>query len=123
MEERKIGSGTSCFLVKDESLKLEWHAPLYEWLRNEGFVSWGRKGTFLGVDWIYINITSKVFASGMPGVGITPVIGNHAITLEEFMTIYEFYKKYEGLGPLQMTEEEQKNGIRGGQNAKDQRID
>ena len=108
MEERKIGSGTSCFLVKDESLKLEWRAPLYEWLRNEGFVSWGRKGTFLGVDWIYINITSKVFAPGMPGVGITRVIANHAITLDEFMTIYNIYKKYDGLDPLRMTEEEQK---------------
>lgn len=108
MEERKIRSGTSCFLVKDESLKLEWRAPLYEWLRSEGFVSWGRKGTFLGVDWIYINITSKVFAPGMPGVGITRVIANHAITLDEFMTIYNIYKKYDGLDPLRMTEEEQK---------------
>lgn len=111
MEEKRIGSGTSCFLVKDESLKLEWHAPLYEWLRNEGFVSWGRKGTFLDVDWIYINITSKVFAPGMPGVGITPVIANHAITLDEFMSIYNIYKKYDGLDPLRMTEEEQKEWI------------
>lgn len=111
MEEKRIGSGTSCFLVKDESLKLEWHAPLYEWLRNEGFVSWGRKGTFLDVDWIYINITSKVFAPGMPGVGITPVIANHAITLDEFVSIYNIYKKYDGLDPLRMTEEEQKEWI------------
>lgn len=111
MEEKRIGPGTSCFLVKDESLKLEWHAPLYEWLRNEGFVSWGRKGTFLDVDWIYINITSKVFAPGMPGVGITPVIANHAITLDEFMSIYNIYKKYDGLDPLRMTEEEQKEWI------------
>lgn len=108
MEERRISSGAACFLVKDETLKKEWHAPLYEWLRNEGFISWGRKGTFLGVDWIYINLSSKTYAPGVPGVGITPIVANHAITLDEFMTIYNIYKKYEGLDPLRMTAEEQK---------------
>ena len=107
MEERKIGSGTSCILVKDESLKQEWRAPIYQWLKDEGFISWGRKGTYLGVDWIFINLTSKVYAPGMPGVGITPTICNHAITLEEFITIYNIFKKYEGLDPLRMSKQEQ----------------
>ena len=101
MEERKIGSGTACFLVKDKSLTQGWHAPIYQWLKNEGFATWGRKGTFY-TDWIYINLSSKIYAPGMPGVGITPVIANHAITLDEFMTVYNIYKKYDGLDPLRM---------------------
>lgn len=32
----------------------------------------------------------------MPGVCLAQPIGNHAITLEEFITIYDIYKKYEG---------------------------
>ena len=111
MEERKIGSGTSCFLVKDESLKQEWRAPIYQWLKNEGFVSWGRKGTYIGVDWIFINITSKVFAPGMPGVGITPTICNHAISLDEFMTIYNIFKKYEGLDGTELAISESQERI------------
>lgn len=107
MEERRIGSGTSCILVKDKSLSQGWYAPLYKWLKEEGFISWGRKGTYLGVDWIFINLTSKVYAPGMPGVGITPVICSHAVTLDEFMTIYNIFKKYEGLDALRMSQQEQ----------------
>ena len=107
MEERKIGTGSSCILVKDASLSQGWNAPLYQWLKDEGFVSWGRKGTYPGVDWIFINPTSKVFAPGMPGVGITSVICGHAITLDEFMTIYNIFKKYEGLDTLRMNQDEQ----------------
>ncbi len=44
----------------------------------------------------------------MPGVGIAPVIANHAITLDEFMTVYNIYKKYDGLDPLRMSKEEQR---------------
>lgn len=32
----------------------------------------------------------------MPGVGLAEPLGNHAITIEEFKTIYSIYKKYEG---------------------------
>ena len=32
----------------------------------------------------------------MPGIAIVYVIGEHAITLDEFKTIYAIYKKYEG---------------------------
>jgi hypothetical protein len=32
----------------------------------------------------------------MPGVPLVKEIGNHAITIEEFKSIYAIYKKYEG---------------------------
>lgn len=107
MEERTISAGASCFLIKDESLKQGWRSTIYDWLKAEGFITWGRKGTY-NTDWIYINIFSKVYAPGVPGVGVTKVVGDHAITFEEFKTIYNIYKKYEGFGTLKMNEQEQK---------------
>ena len=32
----------------------------------------------------------------MPGVSLALPIGNHAITIDEFKTIYAIFKKYEG---------------------------
>lgn len=109
MEERKIGTDGACFLVKDVSLKQEWDCPIYAWLRERGFRSWGRKGTYLGVDWVFININSKIFAPGMPGVQITRPIGQHAITFEEFKIIYNIFEKYNALPPLQMERNEEQN--------------
>ena len=101
MEERLISTGASCFLVVDKSLKQGWHSPIYDWLKGEGYIGWGRKGTY-NTDWIYINIYSKVYAPGVPGVGVTKVVGDHAITFDEFQTIYNIFKKYEGLSVLRM---------------------
>ena len=36
----------------------------------------------------------------MPGIKVVQPIGNHAVTLDEFMAIYNIYKKYEGKSPL-----------------------
>ena len=101
--EKSISDGTSCFLVSDDSLLQGWDAPFIEFLTNEGFESWKTKGYFTGTDWIYVNINSKIYAFGMPGVRITTPIGKHAITLDEFMTIYNIYKKYDINHPLVMT--------------------
>ena len=108
MEERKISTGASCLLVRDKSLLDGYAAPLYKWLEKEGFISWEKKGCYYDVDWVYINIYSKVYAPGIPGVPLTPVLGKHAITLDEFMTIYQIYKKYEGLSVMIMSAAEQK---------------
>jgi len=51
MEERKIGTGTSCILVKDASLSQGWSAPLYQWLKDEGyFVGTERDISWSGLD-------------------------------------------------------------------------
>ena len=107
MEERELNTGASCFLVKDSSLKQGWNSPIYDWLKKEGFFCSRGKG-FWGCEWVFINILSKVYAPGRPGVAYTKVVGDHAITFEEFSIIYEIYKKYEGFSALKMTEEEQK---------------
>lgn len=96
-QELKIGAGkTEAFLVADKSLE-SIHAPFFEWLRKEGFTFGGYHGNY-GCWWAHINITRKQYAYGMPGVSLAQPIGNHAITIDEFISIYEIYKKYEGKG-------------------------
>ena len=97
MEEKKlhIGQGkVEVFLVCDRSLE-DIHSPFYEWLQSEGFCFSGYHGNY-GCWWAYVNITRKEYAYGMPGVSLARVLGNHAITIDEFFTIYSIYKKYEG---------------------------
>ena len=97
MGEKKlhIGQGkVEVFLVCDKSLG-EINAPFLKWLREEGFTFSGYHGNY-GCCWAYANITRKEYAYGMPGVSLAKPLGNHAITIDEFKTIYEIYKKYEG---------------------------
>ena len=81
------------FLVCDESLK-DYCAPFYGFLRRNGYTCGTNKGNF-GCPWAHVDITTKQYAYGMPGVSIVGEIGNHAITIAEFMTIYNIFKKYE----------------------------
>ena len=83
------------FLVCDETFKNS-NSAFVEWLKSEGFTYAWYKGNYGVCDWAYINITSKQYAYGMPGVQITTPTGNHAITVDEFMVIYNIYKKYDG---------------------------
>ena len=109
MEERRISTGASCFLIKDEQLKKDWcNTPIYTYLKENGFKA--QKGSYSieGIDWLYVNIYSKVFAKGRTGIALTKVVGDHAITFEEFKTIYNIFKKYEGFSTLKMNEQEQK---------------
>ncbi len=99
MEERKttpkIWEGKKkAFLVCDESLK-DSGAPFYEFLRRNGYTYGTHKGNF-GCPWAHVDITTKQYAYGMPGVSFVGEIGNHAISIAEFMTIYNIFKKYEG---------------------------
>lgn len=98
---REISDGTAAILVYDKSLENNADAPFYKWLENEGFTIWEHsKGTYSGVSWIYVNINSKTFARGIPGIPVTKEFGNHAVTIDEFKTIYNIYKKYSGKPPL-----------------------
>ena len=106
-EEKNVGAGGSCFLIKDESLLRGWGSPVYRWFYDNGFVSWGTKGVYKGVDWVFVNPYSKVFAPGLRGYKVTSVVCDHAFTLEEFEVIYNIFKKYEGLDVLMMNKDEQ----------------
>lgn len=96
----KNKNGTAYFLVYDESIKnlgVGENCEFYNWLKAENFTCTDiSKGFWMGVGWIYININSKLYAAGMPGIKVVEPVGNHAITIEEFKAIYEVYKKYEG---------------------------
>ena len=94
MGNSSISSGnTEAFLICDKSLGSN-EAEFYTWLREEGFKGGDYHGNF-GCPWAHVNITRKLYACGMPGVCKAQPIGNHAITIKEFKTIYEIYKKYE----------------------------
>ena len=92
-DDKIWGGKTEAFLVCDKSLE-SIHAPFFEWLRQEGFTLGDSHGNF-GCYWAFVNITRKLYAYGMPGVQMVQPIGNHAITIDEFKTIYSIYKKYE----------------------------
>ena len=105
-----IGEGSSCFLIKDSSFKLigddsfdnqSVGVQFIEWLESQGYVSWNVHGWWSYVDWVFVNIQSKVYAPGMPGIKITDTVGNHCITIDEFKTIYQIFKKYEGKSILE----------------------
>ena len=122
-KELHIGQGkVEVLLIWDPSLG-DYSTPFYQWLENEGFrfsgyqgnlavfpadmIGAGKEGVcfagyngYYGCDWVYVNITRKEFAYGMPRVALAKTFGNHAITLDEFYTIYEIFKKYEGKNPL-----------------------
>ena len=97
MEERKsITAGkNNAFLVCHKSFT-ETDSEFVRWLRSEGFHLGDHHGNFGNCPWMYVDISQKLYAYGMPGINMMAVIGNHAITLEEFRTIYEIYRKYKG---------------------------
>ena len=109
MKEKSIASGAACFLVKDASLTDFYKSSFYQWLKKEEFTSWGRHGADASIDWVFVNINSKIFAPGLHGIGIAPVVGEHAVTISEFMTIYGIFERYKGLDTLRMNAEEQQN--------------
>lgn len=102
----KPSSGTACILVKESGLDDRSH-PFWNWLDEHGFHHWGRHGHYLGVDWVFINLNSMIYAPGMPGISIAESIRHHAICADEFKTIWAIFEKYEGLELLVMTQEEQ----------------
>ena len=92
-----ISSGAACFLVRDDSLKT-WEGEFWEYLRKEGFSSWGVHGNY-GCEWVYVNVNSKLFAPGMPGVPITqPLVSKNfrnALSIDEFKAIWEILKRHD----------------------------
>ena len=64
MDSNRISSGSSAFLIKDDELKKGWYSNFIAFLEKEGFNSQGRKGHFPGINWIYVNLNSKIYAFG-----------------------------------------------------------
>lgn len=73
----------------------DYNSDFIKFLKDEGFTDYTRKGIFPHCPRIYVDINHKYYAFALPGIKITGVIGNHAIRLNEFYTIYDIYKQYE----------------------------
>lgn len=96
-----ISFGSAAVLVYDKSLLEGYDSEFYKWLHENGFKSWGRHGFFSSCPWIYVNLNNRIYAFGMPGIPITQEFGDHAVTIEEFMSIYNIFEKYKGKKPLE----------------------
>lgn len=90
-----ISSGTACFLIQDDSLYEKYHAPFFTWLKDSSCTLWPRsRGYSEHVNWVYVNLTSKMFCPSIPGIPVTRVVADHAITIEEFQQIHAIFAKY-----------------------------
>ena len=98
---KEIFKGTSTFLVKDDELKKGFDSDFVKYLEFYNFSTWGKRGNY-GCEWIFVNLNSKKYALGVPGIELTTPIGNHAITINEFKCIFDIYKKYHGKKILNM---------------------
>lgn len=95
-----LGSDKMAFLVYGDDLGKQ-ESMFINFLRAEGFQC---KYGFWDCPWVWVNIDTKVYGRGRPGVAYAGIIGGHAITIDEFMSIYDIYKKYSGLKPLEFPE-------------------
>lgn len=90
------------FLVKDNLLKSNIDNEFMVFLRDEKFTAKENWSSYYGVEWVFVNINTKQYAYGKPGVACGSMVGNHAITIEEFHTIYNIYRKYEDKKLMEM---------------------
>lgn len=81
--------------------------PLYETqfiknIKSEGYNAFNQRSLCdKRLNWVWVNIDTKEYYMPILGFKMTGTIGDHAITEEEFYTIYNIYKKYEGLDHLE----------------------
>ena len=62
----------------------------------------GPRNTVGGYSFL-LAIFKKVYAFGMPGICFARSFYEHAITVNEFIIIYNIYEKYRGLPLLEMS--------------------
>lgn len=99
----ELSDNGSCILIFDSN---ERRAELVDFFFKEGFQrAKNSRGSFGNSFFVFVNTHLKVFAFGMPGVEFARPFNEHAITIDEFYTIYNIYEKYRGLRALVMTKE------------------
>ena len=91
-----LKKGTSCFLVRfnddSESDKLLKYLKEndYKWVNISSSIPKG--------PWHFINLNTKMCIVGRVGIGqVSEVVGNHAISVDDFITIYKIYEKYKNM--------------------------
>ena len=90
--------GSLDFEVNGNAISLTEDDLLIDMVKKEGFESWGKKGIW-GCEWVYVNVNSKLFAPGMPGIPVTKCVVSKdpgsALTIDEFKSIWEILKRHE----------------------------
>lgn len=94
--------GTAYFLVdiRNQKEDLQGDNLFTTWLLSEGFKRHEvYQGSPIFASGVWVNLNNKLFAIKQ-GIRCFEEIGHHAITIDEFKTIYEIYKKYNGKAPF-----------------------
>lgn len=92
-EKFSISQGPSeCFLIFDDDLGMK--TTFYKYLSSEGFSPAYPNYGDSGIKHCYVNITRRQYAYGKAGVKLGEPIGNASITIKEFRTIWNIYKKH-----------------------------
>lgn len=100
-ESGSIRAGSAAFLVKGPEVAGQ-DSPFLTWLQERGYSSWKYSKGYTDITWVWVNLSSKNYARGIPGIRLTREIGDHAITVEEFKMILAFFDKYTGKERLDM---------------------
>ena len=104
MYKHELSEGSACLVVRfEDSAECK---KILDYLHNNGFkaILEGPIGMEqYSCNWYWVNMNSRIYCIGKPGVAYTEPLGKHAITPEEFITIHSIYKKYDGLSVLKMS--------------------
>lgn len=91
-----LKKGTSCFLVRftndneNEKLLKYLKENNYNWVNISSSIPRG--------PWYFINLNTKMCIVGRIGIGqVSEVVGNHAISVDDYILIAELFKKYDDL--------------------------
>ncbi len=82
-----LNQDSSAFCVIDKEQRGNPHTAFTNWLEEKGYRFSHKKGWF-GCEWLFVNVNTKVYAYGMPGVALANPVGNTKITINEFKIIY-----------------------------------
>lgn len=63
-----------------------------EWLKSEGFSLKHSYGA--GRPWVHVYLKEKLYVGGKGGIAFGYTMDNHAISIDDFLIIYNIYKKY-----------------------------
>ena len=86
-----IGKGKSVILVYGQELGDKDKSPFMKWLRMN--FHGVKVGGWFTVPWIYVNIEDHSYCFGRPGIAVTAVLNDHAVTIPEFYKILEEYNR------------------------------
>ena len=98
-----LKKGNSCFLVRlnDDYSNAD---ELIKYLYKNGYKAISYQSSLPRGPWIYVNVETNVFRYGTVGIAIVPnVVGNHAVSVADFISINEIFKSYSNIPFLKLS--------------------